>query len=70
VAPAKTPTDILAKLSADVQKAVKSPEIKSKLEESGFKVTGTNREEFASIVATDTVTWGKAVAATGFKADQ
>jgi hypothetical protein len=32
-------------------------------------VTGTTRDEFARIIASDTVTWGKAVAATGFKAD-
>jgi len=69
VAPANVPADILAKLSADVQRAVKSPETRSKLEESGFRVTGTGREEFARIIAADTVTWGKAVAATGFKAD-
>ena len=69
VAPSKVPADILAKLSADIQKAVKSPETKAKLEESGFRVTGTSREEFARIIAADTVTWGKAVAATGFKAD-
>ena len=35
----------------------------------GFRVTGTTREEFARVIAADTVTWGKAVAATGFKAD-
>ena len=69
VAPSKVPADIQAKLSADVQKAVKSADTKAKLEESGFRVTGTNREEFARIIAADTVTWGKAVAATGFKAD-
>jgi tripartite-type tricarboxylate transporter receptor subunit TctC len=69
VTPSKVPADILAKLSADIQKAVKSPDLKAKLEESGFRVTGTSREEFARIIAADTVTWGKAVAATGFKAD-
>ena len=69
VAPSKAPADILAKLSADIQKAVKSPDLKAKLEESGFRVTGTSREEFARIIAADTVSWGKAVAATGFKAD-
>ena len=69
VAPAKTPNDIVAKLSADIQKAVKAPETKAKLEEAGFRVTGTDRDEFARIIAADTVTWGKAVAATGFKAD-
>ncbi len=69
VAPAKTPADIVAKLSADIQKAVKAPEGKAKMEDAGFRVTGTSREEFARIIAADTVTWGKAVAATGFKAD-
>jgi tripartite-type tricarboxylate transporter receptor subunit TctC len=61
------PAGIQAKLSADVQKAVKATD--TKLEESGFRVTGTTRDEFARIIASDTVTWGKAVAATGFKAD-
>lgn len=69
VAPAGTPPDILAKLSADVQKAVKSPDGRRRMEEAGFRVTGTTREEFARIIAADTVTWGKAVAASGFKAD-
>lgn len=69
VAPARTPADVLAKLSADVQKAVKSPDTRAKLEEAGFRVTGTNADEFARIISADTVTWGKAVAATGFKAD-
>jgi tripartite-type tricarboxylate transporter receptor subunit TctC len=69
VAPSKVPADILAKLSADIQKIVKSPEGKTKLEDAGFRATGTTREEFTRIIAADTVTWGKAVAATGFKAD-
>ena len=69
VAPAGTPAAILDKLSADVQQAVKSPEGKGKMEGAGFRVTGTGRDEFARIIAADTVTWGKAVAASGFKAD-
>lgn len=69
VAPAKTPADVLARLSADVQRAATSADGRQKLEAAGFRVTGTNREEFARIIAADTVTWGKAVAASGFKAD-
>ncbi len=69
VAPAKTPPAIVAKLSADIQKAMRSPDGKQKMEDAGFKVTGTTKEEFEKIIAADTVTWGKAVAATGFKAD-
>lgn len=69
VAPAKTPVDIVNKLNADILKVVRSPEGKAKLEEAGFRVTGTTRDEFARIISADTVKWGKAVAATGFKAD-
>jgi tripartite-type tricarboxylate transporter receptor subunit TctC len=69
VAPARTPPEILSKLSTDVQKAVTDPAMRTKLEDAGFRVTGTTAEAFARIIAADTVTWGKAVAATGFKAD-
>ena len=69
VAPAKTPVEILDKLSADVIKAVSSPETRAKLQDMGFKVTGTSRTEFAKIIRDDTVVWGKAVRGTGFKAD-
>jgi tripartite-type tricarboxylate transporter receptor subunit TctC len=69
VAPARTPADVIAKLSTDVQNAVKSVDGRRKLEEAGFRATGTTREEFARIIAADTATWGKAVAASGFKAD-
>lgn len=69
VAPAKTPPEIIAKLNADIVKAVQSPEGKAKMEEAGFRVTGTSQQDFARTIAADTVTWGKAVTATGFKAD-
>ena len=69
VAPSKVPGDILAKLSEDIQKVLRTPETKAKFEEAGFRVTGTSRDEFARIIAADTVTWGQAVTATGFKAD-
>lgn len=69
VAPANTPADILARLTTDVQKAVTSSDGRARLEEAGFRVTGTSQEDFARIIASDTATWAKAVAATGFKAD-
>jgi tripartite-type tricarboxylate transporter receptor subunit TctC len=69
VAPSKTPDEIVAKLSADIAKAVNAPETKTKLQDMGFKVTGTTRAEFAKIIADDTAVWGKAVRGTGFKAD-
>ncbi|SDO89260.1 Tripartite-type tricarboxylate transporter, receptor component TctC [Rhodoferax sp. OV413] len=69
VAPAKTPADVLVKLNADIVKVVRSAEGKAKLEDAGFRATGSSREDFARSIAADTAKWGKAVAATGFKAD-
>lgn len=69
VAPAKTPPEIIARLNADIVKAVRSADGKTKLEDAGFRVTGTSRDEFVRIISADTAKWGKAVAATGFKAD-
>lgn len=69
VAPARTPPEIIARLETDIRKAVQSAEGKAKLEDAGFSVTGTTSQEFARVIATDTASWGKVVAATGFKAD-
>ncbi len=69
VAPAKTPPEIVAKLNADIVRAMKSPDGQKRMEDAGFRVTGTSQQDFANIIAADTKTWGKAVASTGFKAD-
>ena len=58
-----------AKLNADIVRAMRSPDGQKKMEDAGFRVTGTSQQDFAKTIAADTVTWGKAVAATGFKAD-
>ncbi|MEH3085977.1 MAG: tripartite tricarboxylate transporter substrate binding protein [Xylophilus ampelinus] len=69
VAPAKTPPALVAKIAEDVQRAVNAPDGRQRLTDAGFQATGTNAQEFARVIAADTATWGKAVAATGFKAD-
>lgn len=69
VAPARTPAEVVSKLNADLLKVLQSGDGKARLQEAGFRVTGTSAQQFADIIAADTVKWGKAVAATGFKAD-
>jgi tripartite-type tricarboxylate transporter receptor subunit TctC len=69
VAPGKTPPEIVARLNADIVRAMRSPDGQKKMEDAGFRVTGTTQPEFAALIAADTAKWGKAVAATGFKAD-
>jgi tripartite-type tricarboxylate transporter receptor subunit TctC len=68
VAPAATPPAILEQLNQAVVKAVHSADGRKKLEEAGFRVTGTSREEFARQMRDDTARWAKVVADTGFKA--
>src|SRR6266568_5187984 len=45
LAPAGTPKDIIARLNAEVLKAVGDPEIRRKLEQLGFAVRGSSAEE-------------------------
>lgn len=48
-------------------KAMKSKDVKDKLEGVGFRVTGTSRQEFASLMREDIERWEKVIKATGFK---
>ena len=45
LAPAGTPKDIIARLNAEVLKAVADPEVRHKLEDLGFSVRGTSPAE-------------------------
>jgi tripartite-type tricarboxylate transporter receptor subunit TctC len=67
VAPAKTPADILDKLSAELIKTTTSPQVRAKLEQSGFRVIANTREEFAGLIRKDVVVWRDMVKNTGFQ---
>ena len=67
--PAGLPAPLAERIAGDVRKAVTAPAGKKRLEEAGFQPTGTTPAEFARIIAEDSATWGRAVKATGFKAD-
>lgn len=69
LAPAKTPSTLLDKISADIIKVLSLPATRATMEEAGQRVTGTTRAEFAKIIETDTVYWGKIVSSTGFQED-
>ncbi len=69
-APAKTPSDVIDRLSAAVVAAVRSPDVREKLLAFGLEPTGTTAAAFAKIQRDDSAFWGAAVKASGFKADQ
>ena len=68
-APAGTPADIIAKLSAAAIQGTKSPEFVNRMTELGYNILGTNAAEMASMNQAEIQRWGPIVKASGAKAD-
>ena len=66
--PAGTPRELVAKLNADIQKALAYPEVKERLLAVGGFVTGGGPAELAARVKEDVSKWGKVVRVAGIKA--
>jgi len=66
-APAKTPKDVVERLSAAISEAIRSPEVRQKLEAMGLDPTGTTPAELARIHRYDYDKWGPVIKASGFK---
>jgi tripartite-type tricarboxylate transporter receptor subunit TctC len=67
--PAGTPADIAQKLNAAVLGAVKSPDIKERLEGLAFEVTAAPLRETSTYVKSELVKWAQVVRDTGAKLD-
>jgi tripartite-type tricarboxylate transporter receptor subunit TctC len=67
--PAATPRDIVAKLNAAINKVLAMPEIRDILLSQGNQVGGGTPEEFAALIRSETVKWGKVVRDAGVRAD-
>jgi len=70
LAPAGTPKDIVNKLSAEVAKAVNSPDIKSKFEALGIEPVGNSPDEAAKFLDDEIAKWAKVIQTAGVKAEQ
>ena len=57
VAPAKTPKDIIAKLSAEVQRAVRDPGVNAKLTGLGLEVIGDSPDQFGAFLEAEGKKW-------------
>lgn len=69
LAPAGTSDAALDVLSRNLLLAMQSPEVKQKLLEAGFSVTGVGRDETGRMLKTEASRWGAIVKASGFKGD-
>jgi tripartite-type tricarboxylate transporter receptor subunit TctC len=67
--PANLPKDIVARLNADINKALKDPELAKKLGDQGADIAGSTPEQFAKLIQDDIARWGKIVKDSGAKVD-
>jgi len=65
LAPAGTPKAIVDKLNAEINAALKLPEVRSKLEAAGIEIQGGTPQEYAAIIKSDLVKWGKVIKEAG-----
>jgi tripartite-type tricarboxylate transporter receptor subunit TctC len=69
VGPAKLPQDVVAKLNAEINKALRAPDLLKKLNDQGADVQGSTPEQFGKLIQDDVARWGKLVKASGAKID-
>jgi tripartite-type tricarboxylate transporter receptor subunit TctC len=68
-APAGTPKDIIARVSADAAKALAMADVKKRLMDTGIIAVSSSPEVFAAYIRAETDKWGKVIRAANIKAD-
>lgn len=69
LAPAKTPPDVIKRMSEEVDKALKNPEIAKKLSAQGIEIVGGSSDAARVFIDKQIDTWAKVVKDNGIKAD-
>ena len=70
LAPAGTPAPIVARLSAEIAKALTAPDVRDRLIAQGFEITYLNSEQMNDLMKRDIARWGKSLREIGLKLDQ
>ncbi len=69
LAPAGTPKEIVARLNAEINAALKLPDVRAKLESAGIDIQGGTPQEYAAVISADLAKWGKVVKEAGIVAE-
>jgi tripartite-type tricarboxylate transporter receptor subunit TctC len=67
--PSRTPAEIVNRMSAEVNRAVQSPDVKQKLLQQGVESIGTTPEQFAKFMQNEIARYGKIIKESGAKPD-
>ena len=68
-APVGTPREILARLNADMVKALRQPETRKLLSQQGAEPVGNSEAEFAAFIQAEIAKWGRVIKAANVKVD-
>ncbi len=69
VAPARTPDAIVARLSAEINKALSSADVRERFGKLGLEASGSTPAEFGVFIESEIAKWARVVKATGVKPD-
>ena len=69
LAPAATPKEIVTRLSAEIAKIVRTPEMRERLLSLGAEPVGSTPEEFSAVIARDIAKWTPLAKTVGIKVD-
>ena len=69
LAPHGTPAPIVAKLNAEVNKALQDPNVRKAIEKEGGEVIGGTPQQFADLIRQELASWAAVVKASGAKVD-
>ena len=67
LAPAGTPKDVVARLNAEINKALKFDDLRAKLGTAGVEIQGGTPEQFGDVIKLEIEKWGKVVRDAGLK---
>jgi tripartite-type tricarboxylate transporter receptor subunit TctC len=67
--PLKTPNTIVSKISADIDKVLKTPQVRKEMLDRGIEPSGGTSEEFAELIKADQQKWSKLIQDKNIKID-
>jgi tripartite-type tricarboxylate transporter receptor subunit TctC len=65
LAPAKTPTDILSKVTADIERVLSSPSVRKSFEATGADVGAVFGPDFGQFMKRENEKWGGVIKSSG-----
>ena len=65
----RSPKEIVAKLNASINAALKMDDVRAKLQGGGIEIQGGTPEDFGKVIRVEVEKWGRIVKAAGIQAD-